>query len=301
MTQQTRAYLYAALAVFFWSTVASAFKISLRVLTPAQLLLVASLASTLILFITLIIRGEITDLRRSTKRDLLNSAVMGLINPCVYYLILFKAYSLLPGQEAQPLNFTWGIILPLLSVPLLGQRIRPVSFLAILLSFAGVYVIAVRGDLLSFSFANPLGTGLALGSSLLWALYWILGMRDGRKETVKLFLNFVWGTLFVLIWTFARGELDITARAGWLGGAYVGIFEMGLTFVIWLTALRLSRTTAQVANLIFLAPFVSLVLLHLIAGEEIRLSSLGGLVLIVAGIILQKRLAGELEDTVAEQ
>jgi len=70
----------------------------------------------------------------------------------------------------------------------------------------------------------------------------------------------------------------------------VGLFEMGLTFAIWMGALRLSRTTAQVANLIYLAPFLSLVLLHWVVGEAIYPSSVAGLALIVAGIGIQKRL-----------
>jgi drug/metabolite transporter (DMT)-like permease len=64
---------------------------------------------------------------------------------------------------------------------------------------------------------------------------------------------------------------------------------MGITFVLWLRALRLSRTTAQVSNLIYLSPFVSLVLIHLIVGETIMLSTITGLVFIVAGIVLQQR------------
>jgi drug/metabolite transporter (DMT)-like permease len=82
---------------------------------------------------------------------------------------------------------------------------------------------------------------------------------------------------------------------GLLGAAYVGTFEMGLTFVLWLKALRLSRTTAQVGNLIFLSPLLSLVLIHFLVGEEIFPSTLVGLVLILAGNVIQG-LAGRRRD-----
>ena len=36
---------------------------------------------------------------------------MGLLNPVAYYLILFKAYTILPAQVAQPLNMIWPIVL----------------------------------------------------------------------------------------------------------------------------------------------------------------------------------------------
>ncbi len=59
--------------------------------------------------------------------------------------------------------------------------------------------------------------------------------------------------------------------------------------MVWLKALRLSRTTAQVTNLIYLVPFFALVLISLLIVEEkILFSTVIGLVLIVGGIILQK-------------
>ena len=34
----------------------------------------------------------------------------GFLNPFLYYIILFKAYSLLPAQEALSLNYTWPLV-----------------------------------------------------------------------------------------------------------------------------------------------------------------------------------------------
>ena len=73
-----------------------------------------------------------------------------------------------------------------------------------------------------------------------------------------------------------------------MGAAYVGVFEMGIAFVFWLVALRLSETTARVANLIFISPFVSLIFIHFLVGEEILPSTPIGLILIVAGLLIQR-------------
>ena len=70
-----------------------------------------------------------------------------------------------------------------------------------------------------------------------------------------------------------------------IGAAYVGFFEMGITFVIWMKALKSSKTTAQVSNLIYAAPFLSLVIIRLAVGEEILFSTMIGLILIVTGIV----------------
>jgi drug/metabolite transporter (DMT)-like permease len=55
-----------------------------------------------------------------------------------------------------------------------------------------------------------------------------------------------------------------------------------------MSALRLSRTTAQVSNLIYLAPFLSLFIIHFLVGETIYASTLVGLGFILAGTLVQK-------------
>jgi len=64
-------------------------------------------------------------------------AIPGGLNPFLYYLVLIRAYDLLRAQEAQAINYTWAITMSLLSIPLLGQRIRSLQFLAIGLSYLG--------------------------------------------------------------------------------------------------------------------------------------------------------------------
>jgi drug/metabolite transporter (DMT)-like permease len=289
MERQKQAYLYAITAVLLWSTVASVFKVSLRYLDFLHLLFFSSIASAMILFLVLLVQNKLSLLREYSGKDYLRSVMLGFLNPFLYYVVLFKAYSLLPAQEAQPLNYTWSIVLVLLSIPILRQRIGIKSILAILISYFGVFIISTRGNILGFTFSNPTGVLLALGSSVVWALFWIYNLKDKRDDVAKLFLNSSFGFVFALIAMLIFSTIRTPDFRGLAGAAYVGFFEMGITFVLWLKALRLSRTTAQVSNLIYLSPFVSLVLIHLIVGEIILLSTIIGLVFIVAGIVLQQR------------
>jgi len=73
-----------------------------------------------------------------------------------------------------------------------------------------------------------------------------------------------------------------------MAGVYTGIFEMGLTFYLWLKALRLAETSDKISNLVFLAPFLSLVFISIFLGEHIYLTTFLGLVLIIGGIIFQR-------------
>ncbi|MFX1465402.1 MAG: DMT family transporter [Promethearchaeota archaeon] len=287
MENQKQAYTYALTAVLFWSTVASAFKISLRYLDFLQLLFYSSIVSIAVFFVVLLIQKKLILLKTFSKTDYLHSAFLGFLNPFLYYVVLLKAYSMLPAQEAQALNYTWGIAIALLSIPLLKQKIKSTSILALIVSFVGVVVIGTRGDLMSLELSDPLAVSLAVGSSGIWALFWIFNTKDKRDEVTKLFLNFTFGFIFILIATLIFSTV-IFSPFGLFGATYVGIFEMGITFVIWLKALKFSKTTAHVSNLIYLSPFLSLVFIYLFVGEQIMLSTVIGLILIVVGIFVQQ-------------
>jgi drug/metabolite transporter (DMT)-like permease len=288
MHDQNKAYVYGLATVLLWSTVATAFKLSLRYLNHVELLLYSSTTSVLVLAIILVIQGRFAQIFSYTLSQYARSLALGFLNPFLYYLILFKAYDLLPAQEAQPLNYTWAITLTLLSIPLLGQSIALKDILAGLVSYSGVVVISTHGDPLGFRFSDPLGVALALGSTVIWALYWIYNAKDDRDPVAALLLNFVFGLLFIVAFWLLFSDQRPPHPSGLLGAGYVGLFEMGITFVLWLSALKYSENTAKVGNLIFISPFVSLVFIHFLVGEDILPSTFVGLVLIVAGLSIQR-------------
>jgi len=291
MDNQRKAYSFAILAVILWSTVASAFKISLRHVDYLELLLYASFFSTLIIFFVLIVRKKLHLLRTYSFKDFAFAALLGFLNPFLYYIVLFKAYSILPAQEAITLNYTWPLMLVLLSIPLLKQKIKLLSIVAIIISFFGVIIIATRGDFASLSFSNIKGDLLPLSSAVIWALFWIFSLKDKHDVVVKLFVSFCFGLFFSIGLIIVRSTFvgfSLPNIKGVLGSAYVGFFEMGLTFIVWLSALKYAKTTAQVSNFIYITPFLSLFLVSIVVGEKILFSTIIGLVFIIAGIILQR-------------
>jgi drug/metabolite transporter (DMT)-like permease len=283
-----KSYIYAFIAILFWSTVPTAFKISLEQLEIIQMLTIASVTSAIVLGIVVVSEKKLQIVLQSTKKDIFNSALLGLINPFVYYLILLKAYSLLPAQVAQPLNMIWPIILVFLSVPLLKQSIPGKSYIALLISFVGVYIISSQGKLFNLEGTSLTGVMLATGSSVFWAFYFIMNMRDKRDEGVKLFLNFLFGSIYLVVLVSVTGKWQLpVSLKGAAASVYIGLFEMGITFLFWLKALQLARSTDKVSNLVYLAPFISLVFVHFILREPVFYTTPAGLLLIISGILIQ--------------
>ncbi len=296
MKNKKKAFFLAATAVLFWSTIGSVFKLSLKHTDPFELELLSIPVAVVVLSIALTLQGDWGLVLRSTKKELLHSLLLGILNPFLYYIVILYSYDLLRTQVATTLNFTWPIILVLLSALILKQRLTLASFIALAIGFLGACIIATGGSLKNLEFNSTLGLILVMGSTVIWAAFWVFNIRDKREPAVKLFLSFSFATPFSLLaWIIFHHPHSVPNVETLLGSLYIGVFEMGLTFLIWLKALSYAEESAEVANLIYLAPFIALFWIRILVKETIQPSTIIGLVFIVVGIVLQKKAQQKVE------
>ncbi len=282
------AYKYALIAVFFWSTVATAFKIALQYLTPYELVLYATFSSTIVLLIVIAYQKKIREVKEYIKSDFKKVLLLGSINPFLYYIVLFQAYDMLPAQEAQAINYSWALMLAFLSVIFLKQKLTISDIIAGIICYLGVLIISTRGDLFSLNFSNIDGVLLALFSTILWSLYWIFNAKTKVDPIVGLCANFIIALFVVSVFFLLTQPLKLPSIEGLSAAVYVGFFEMGITFLFWLKAMQYAESTAKIANLIFISPFISLIFIYFILDEIIYISTLIGLTIIVFGLIIQQ-------------
>jgi len=288
MNNQKKAYIFAISAVLLWSTVAVSFKIALRYVDFLQMLFFSSLVALFCYVVISFISGKLSELFKLTRKELLYSSFVGFLNPFLYYVVLFKAYSLLPAQIAQPLNYLWPAMLVLLSAPLLGQKLKLKSLLSVFVGFLGVYIIATQGNIFGFEIEKPVGVILAAGSSVIWALSWIFNQKDKRAGEKKLFWAFFFGLIYISISLFFFSDFKLPGIEGILAITYVGLFEMGITFFLWLKALQITDRNDRISNLVFFSPFLALIFIHIFLGENIYYTTFIGLAFIIFGIFIQQ-------------
>ena len=288
MNKSQKGYIFALSAILLWSTAAVAFKIALQYMDFIHLLLLSSISSFLVLFSILLIQNQHKKLFTYSKKQYLYSLILGFLNPFAYYMILLKAYSILPAQLAQPLNYTWPIMLILLSALLLKQKLKMISLLAAFVSFFGVYLISLRGGSFTIDIRQPLGIFLATGSSVIWALFWIYNIKDTRSELHKLTLSFFFSIFFIAFALFLFSDFQIPETQGILAAVYTGFFEMSIAYILWLKALKLAKRSDKISNLVFISPFLALLWIHLILGESIYNTTIYGLIFIIAGIFIHQ-------------
>jgi len=276
-------------AVLAWSTVATGFKLGLQQFAPLQLLWLGTLVSLGFFASLLLATGRWRRLAVLPARDWRQAAGLGLLNPFLYYFILFEAYDRLPAQIAQPLNYTWAIMLAILAVPILRQPLTRRTLAGIVVSYGGVVVLLAQGRFDGVAQVDALGVALALVSTLVWALYWLANVRVKIDAVVLMTASFAVAAPVVGIACALRAGLPAVNAAALGYGAWVGLIEMGITFVLWQTAMRRTAHAGRLAQLIFLSPFLSLVLIDRVLGEAVSASSVAGLALIVAGLVIARR------------
>lgn len=282
-----KAVSYALITVLFWSTVATAFKLGLQQLDIIRLLQWAINFSLLLFFLILLPSKKFNELKKLTKQDISYFALLGFVNPFIYYLVLFKGYSLLPAQVAQPVNMIWPVLMVFMSVPILKHRVRLIDFIALILSFSGVILIATRGKFDFLQHTNQTGVAIAICSAFIWALSWLFNSKIDKPEEIKLFLNFTFAAIYINITSFLISSYNSISLYSLLPAFYIGAFEMGFSFLFWLKAMRYASSTARIGKLVYIAPFLSLVFIHFILGEKIYITTIAGIVIIILGILLQ--------------
>ena len=288
-SNESKAYLYALICVLLWSTVATAFKLGLETLKPAQLLFGSACISLIFFVCFLTLNSGWSELRNIEKNDLNNLLLMGIMNPFLYYLLLFEAYDRLPAQIAQPLNFTWAIVYSLLAVIVLKQKLSRAGYLGMLISYIGVFVLLTKGQLVDLDQFDTLGILLAILSTFLWAGFWIMSLKSPHSAPMKMCVSFMLGTpLIGLVCYFTVGFPPLNQTTLVYSG-WVGLIEMGLTFLLWQHALALTNQSARISQLIFISPLISLFLIHNVLGEQIHSSSFVALVLIIGGLLIGGR------------
>lgn len=282
---ERRAVALALAAVALWSTVATGFKLGLERLEPLQLVLLATLVSLLVFWIAAARAGRL----RLARAELGHAALLGCVNPFAYYVVLLEAYARLPAQVAQPLNYTWAIALAILAVPVLGQRLSRHAAAGIVLSYAGVVIVLTQGRLDALPHVSVTGVVLALASTLLWAGYWLAATRTRAEPAALMAWSFLFAAPLLAVACALGPGWPMLTRTNLAYGAWIGLVEMGVTFLLWQHALKRTRQAGRLSQLIFLSPFLSLVLIGTVLGERIHATSLVGLGVIVAGIFVARR------------
>lgn len=280
-----KAILYTLICVVSWAFIPVASKEILKDMNNYAMLLFSNAISTVVLFFYLLLSKKVGFLKKYSPKDYLVLSFLGFLGSYLFYIVLYKAFSLSLAQEVFIINYTWPILIVLLSAPILKERLNLTKLISITISFFGVVIILTRGNPSHIKFTSVKGDLLALIASFCFALFSVLGKKVKYDQIVSVFIYFLSATVFSLLSIkYAHIESITVNSLIWLfiNGAFIN----GISYIFWFKALK-STKAAVVSNIVYLTPALSLLFISAILKERIETYSIFGLLFILTGIAIQ--------------
>lgn len=225
----------------------------------------------------------------------LPALLLGVYGLFGFHFFLFMALRYAPPIPANLVNYLWPLLIVLLGTGLRGGALKGGQIAGALLGLLGAALAIGGAGGMSVGLGGSralLGYALAFVSALIWATYSL-----GTQQIGKTAHHFP--TAAIGMFCGASGILAVCCHAllepkvSWDGHTglllvLLGVGPMGGAFFLWDAALKRGDARA-IGSLAYLTPFLSTVLLGLTGHGRLGWSSLGALVLIVAGAALGNR------------
>ncbi len=270
-----------ALALILWASAFVGIRAGLQAYSPGQLALLRFLiAST-----ALLVYALITRMRLPLLRDIPGLLLMGFVGITIYHVALNYGEQSVSASAASVLVATVPCFTALLATIFLRERMRPLGWLGVIVSFIGVtiVVIGVSGGLHFTPDAL-----LILLASLAESVYFVMQKPYLKKYTgFELTTYTIWAATLCML-MYAPGlvhQVQAASLDGTAAVVYLGIFPAAIAYAAWSYAL--SRMSASnTTSFLNIVPLLAALIAWLWLGEVPSLLSILGGIIVIAGVAL---------------
>ena len=280
-----KTYFLAAVAILFWSTSATVSKLLLGSLDSMQVLYISAMFAGVFLLGWNVVTGNIKRLKTYRAKDYLCTILIGLPGTFFYYLLLYTATDLMPASQALTINYLWPIMSVVFACVLMKEKMTIRKLIAIGVSFVGMAIV-VGTDVGNLNSNTMIGAVCCVLAAACYGLFTALNQKFGYDKRIS--MMFFYLTTFALCGMILGATQNLPQLNGWqaLGMGYNGVCNMAIAATAWAVALE-SGKTAKISNLAYITPFLSLVWTAVFLKEQVRVTSVLGLTVIVSGIFIQ--------------
>ena len=285
MSVKTRGTFFVLICVALWGLIPVVAKLGQSGLDNHQFLFWSSLISASVMLLSAAVTGDLRQLRGLSIAQGVYLVALGLLGTYLYYLFLYLGYARAVGLEVLAVQYSWPLMIVLLSLFILGEALTLRKIIAVLLGFAGVLTVLTRGRLDQLEFNNPDVLLLVGAGSLSFALFSVLGKKVRVAPILAIFVYFSAATVASFISMLVFSDFSVPSQQGWIPVVLNGILVNGFSYVFWIYALK-SAPASYLAPFTYLAPALSAVYLVVFFNNPFLISYAVGLGLIItAGLV----------------
>jgi drug/metabolite transporter (DMT)-like permease len=200
-----------------------------------------------------------------------------------YHALFFAAMALAPAAEANLLNYTWPLLIVLLSAPLLGLQLTARHVLGVLGGLGGSLLLLFQGA--DFRLDAVIGYICAVGAASTWALYSVLARRMHSVPTTAV-IGFC--AVSAVLAAIAHALFEKTVFPDWramLAILALGVGPVGAAFLLWDFGMK-QGDPRLLGALAYAIPVASTIILGLAGFASLSWVTLAAALLVTAGGVI---------------
>ncbi|MEN6617375.1 MAG: EamA family transporter [Syntrophorhabdus sp.] len=272
-----------------WGINLVAVKYLLNYLSPVNVIMIRFITGGGLLFLLLFFLEDV----KVPFRDIWRLALLGAFGIAIYQFLFTFALRYTSAVNVGILINMSPIYGGFLSALFGYERFVKKRIFAILIGFAGVFILMTKGDPRLVLTGDIRGTGLALLASLSWALYTILAKPILEKHSPLKVTSYSMAAgsvmlAFFIPWYFVPGEFTDLSVAGWSVIVFSIIFSIVIAFFLWYRAIArigLSRTMIYQ----YCVPAFAAIAAYFILGEQFHIYQLIGGIIVFTSVYVARK------------
>ena len=292
-------YLYAVLAVLFWSANVIVARYFANIFTPWQISFYRWFFAAIVL-----LPFVMKDIYKNWSVVVKNWQIIFWLS--ITGIVLMNTFSYIAGKtitavEMSLIGVMGPVFIVILSRIFYGMKITPKQILGIIISFIGVVAIILHGKFLNLgNFKFHIGDFWMLMLAFSFGVYSVIMVKRPKEisQLTLLSLTIFLGVIIILplfLWEVATNPVCNKWNLISVGSfVYMGIFNSILSYLFW--NLSLEKIGSLKSSVIYyLMPVFSSIEAYFLLGEEIYKAQIYGGLLVILGIYLTNKHTKEVD------
>jgi drug/metabolite transporter (DMT)-like permease len=268
--------------VVLWRLIPIVSNIGQTSLNNHQFLFWSSLISFVVLFLSVVITGNLNSFKENSLKDWLVLSILGLLGTYFYYLFLYLGYSKASGMEVLVVQYTWPILIVVFSFFLLREPLTLKKTVAIILGFSGVALVLTKGELQNIDIKNGTVIALVGAGAACFAIFSVLSKKIKKEPLSVVTIYFFVATVASFLSMLSYSEFSLPSKSEIIPIVLNGVLVNGFSYVFWFLALK-STEASYLAPITYIAPILSAFYLIMFFNEPFYSVYVYGLLLVVLG------------------